>query len=93
MHRPIDRDGSFHDRGRALEAFAQPGFAASMRSFPVDKVRVRGFGEIALIHAENDFEPKDGRSGINRYTDTWHKQQDGNWRCVTAHITTFKAVS
>lgn len=63
-----------------------------MRSFPVHKVRVRGFGEIALIHAENDFEPKDGRSGINRYTDIGHKRPDGHWRCVATHINTFKAV-
>lgn len=48
-----------------------------MRSFPVHKVRVRGFGEIALIHAENDFEPKDGRSGINCHTDIGHERPDG----------------
>ncbi len=89
----INSDGSFHDRARALAEFAKPVFATSIRSFPVDKVRVRRFDDVALIHAENDFELKDGRKGINRYTDIWHKQPDGRWRCVAAHITTFKAVS
>lgn len=89
----INSDGSFHDRARALAEFAKPVFATSIRSFPVDKVRVRRFDDIALIHAENDFELKDGRTGINRYTDIWHKQPDGRWRCVAAHITTHKTVS
>lgn len=89
----INSDGSFHDRARALAEFAKPVFATSIRSFPVDKVRVRRFDDVALIHAENDFELKDGRKGINRYTDIWHKQPDGRWRCVAAHITTHKAVA
>lgn len=89
----INSDGSFHDRARALAEFAKPVFATSIRSFPVDKVRVRRFDDIALIHAENDFELKDGRKGINRYTDIWHKQPDGRWRCVAAHITTHKAAN
>lgn len=89
----INSDGSLHDRARALAEFAKPVFATSIRSFPVDKVRVRRFDDVALIHAENDFELKDGRKGINRYTDIWHRQADGRWRCVAAHITTHKAVA
>jgi uncharacterized protein (TIGR02246 family) len=86
-------DGSLHDRARALEEFAKPVFATSIRSFPVDNVRVRRFDKVALIHAENDYVLKDGRTGINRYTDIWHQQADGRWRCVAAHITTFKPVA
>ncbi len=88
----INSDGSFHDRARALVEFAKPVFATSIRSFPVDKVRVRRFDDVALIHAENNYELKDGRKGINRYTDIWHKARDGRWMCVAAHITTFKVV-
>lgn len=83
----INGDGSLHDRAEALTEFAQPTFAEHMRSFPVGKVRIRRFDDIALIHAENDYELRDGRKGVSRYTDIWRKQEDGRWRCIAAHIT------
>ena len=83
-------DGSFHDRAAALANFAKPSFATHMKSFPVDKVNIRRFDEVALIHAENAYELKDGRKGVSRYTDIWHKQ-NGQWRCIAAHITVHKA--
>lgn len=86
----VNSDGSRHDRSRALQEFAKPSYAEHMKSFPVGKVKIRRFGDVALIHAENAFELKDGRKGINRYTDIWQKQQDGSWRCLAANITTFK---
>lgn len=86
----VQSDGSLHDRAAALERFARPTFATSMRSFPVDRVKVRRFDDVALIHAENAYELLDGRRGISRYTDIWH-QRDGRWRCVAAHITPHNA--
>lgn len=86
----VNNDGSYHDRARALAEFAEPYFATYMRSFPVDKVRIRRFGDVALIHAENAYERKDRRRGVNRYTDVWRKQADGRWLCIAAHITTHK---
>jgi ketosteroid isomerase-like protein len=83
-------DGSFHDRAGALADFAKPTFAQIMKAFPVDNVRIRRFGDVALISAENAYERKDGRKGENRYTDIWLKQ-DGQWRCIQAHITVYKA--
>ena len=86
----ISSDGSFHDRAAALANFAKPTFATHMKSFPVDRVTVRRFGDVALIHAENAYELKDGRKGVSRYTDIWHKR-DGRWLCIAAHITAYKA--
>jgi ketosteroid isomerase-like protein len=86
----INSDGSFHDRARGLAEFAKPVFATSMRSFPVDKVRIRRFDDVALAHAENAYQRKDGLKGVNRYTDIWRRQADGSWRCLAAHITTHK---
>jgi hypothetical protein len=83
-------DGSFHDRAAALADFAQPYFATHLKSFPVDDVSIRRYGDLALISAENVYELKDGRRGANRYTDLWLKQ-DGKWRCIAAHITVHKA--
>jgi ketosteroid isomerase-like protein len=86
----VSGDGSFHDRAAALANFAKPSFAAYMKSFPVDKVTIRRFDDVALINAENAYEMKDGRTGVSRYTDIWHKK-DGRWRCIAAHITVHKA--
>jgi uncharacterized protein (TIGR02246 family) len=87
----VSGDGSFNDRAKALENFAKPTFATQMKSFPVDDVRIRRFDDVAIIHAENSYELKDGRKGVSRYTDIWVKQPDGRWKCVAAHITTHKA--
>lgn len=87
----VNSDGSFDDRARALEEFALPVFAQHLAAFPVGQVRVRALGDVAFIHAENDYLRKDGKRGINRYTDVWHRQPEGGWRCVSAHITTFRA--
>ena len=86
----VSGDGSFHDRAAALANFAKPSFAMHMKSFPVDKVTIRRFDDVALIHAENAYETKDGRKGVSRYTDIWHKH-NGQWRCIAAHITAHKA--
>ena len=86
----INGDGSIGDKAAALANFAKPTFATSMASFPVGKVNIRRFDDVALIHAENDYALKDGRTGISRYTDIWHKR-DGRWVCVAAHITVHRA--
>jgi uncharacterized protein (TIGR02246 family) len=86
----VSGDGSLQDRAAALAHFARPTFATSIRSFPVGKVTVRRFHDVALIHAENAYELKDGRKGVSRYTDIWHKQ-DGRWLCIAAHITVHQA--
>ena len=86
----VSGDGSLQDRAAALAHFAQPTFATSIRSFPVDKVTVRRFHDVALIHAENAYELKDGRQGVSRYTDIWHKK-NGRWFCIAAHITVHRA--
>ena len=82
----VQGDGTRSDRAAALARFAQPSYALHMRAFPVDRVTVRRFGEVALIHAENAYTLKDGREGVSRYTDIWHRQR-GGWKCVSAHIT------
>jgi ketosteroid isomerase-like protein len=90
--RVFSGDGSHNDRATALANFAKPTFATSMKSFPVDDVRIRRFGDIAIIHAENSYELKDGRKGVSRYTDVWRKK-DGRWLCILAHINVYKAPS
>ncbi|MCW5659095.1 MAG: nuclear transport factor 2 family protein [Burkholderiaceae bacterium] len=88
----VSSDGSLNDRAAALQRFAQPTFATAMRSFPVGRVQVRRFHDVALIHAENAYELKDGRKGVSRYTDIWHKR-GGRWFCIAAHITAHRTPS
>ncbi len=88
----VNGDGSLHDRARALSEFAKDSYAAHMKSFPVDQVRIRRFGDVALIYAENAYELKDGRRGVSRYTDIWAKEE-GRWQCLAAHITPHVAPS
>jgi hypothetical protein len=85
-YRVVSGDGSLQDRAAALVDFARPVFAESIAAFPLDKVRINRIGELAMIHAENAYTLKDGRRGINRYTDIWIKRA-GRWWCVAAHIT------
>jgi ketosteroid isomerase-like protein len=87
----VQSDGTLSERGAALARFALRDFEANMREFPVGRVRVRRFGELALIHAENAYTLKDGRRGISRYTDIWHRGREGRWQCVAAHITPHRA--
>ena len=89
-YRVFSGDGSHNDRAMALANFAQPTFATRMKSFPVGKVQIRRFGDIALIHAENAYELKDGRRGVSRYTDVWQKKE-GRWLCILAHINVHQA--
>ena len=89
----VSSDGALHDRASALARFARPTFATTMKSFPVGNVQVRRFGPVALIHAENAYEMKDGRRGVSRYTDIWHQAGGvgGRWLCIAAHITELAA--
>lgn len=86
----VSGDGGQWDRAAALSHFSQPTFATSMLSFPVDRVTVRRFHDVALIHAENAYELKDGRTGVSRYTDIWQKR-DGRWLCIAAHVSVHSA--
>jgi ketosteroid isomerase-like protein len=87
----ISSDGSVSDRAKALADFSKPTFATNLRDFPVGDVRIRRFDDIAIIHAENAYTLKDGRKGVSRYTDIWHKQANGRWLCIAAHINIHKA--
>jgi hypothetical protein len=83
-------DGTFHDKGSLLVAASHP--VTTMQSFPTVQVAIRRFGAVALIHAENPYERKDGLKGVNRYTDIWYKQA-GRWTCIAAHVTRHKLPS
>ena len=76
-------DGAVLDKAQFLDVTAG---ARSLRHLSADDVRIRLFGDVAIIHAATYYETMPGAQGRGRYTDTWSKR-DGQWRCVAAHVT------
>lgn len=75
-------DGSLADRAAFLKRIAQP---AGVSGLAPHDVRIRLFGDFAVIHAATRYTKADGAPGAGRYTDIWAKR-DGRWVCVAAHV-------
>ena len=78
-------DGSLVDRAAFLERMARPYSGSNPEA--VD-VRIRFFGDIALIHAGFKYRKPDGQMGAGRYTDAYARRE-GRWVCVSAHFNRF----
>ena len=76
-------DGSVLDKTQFLELTAGP---RSLRYLGATDIRIRLFGDVAIIHAATTFTTMEGREGRGRYTDVWAKR-DGVWLAVAAHVT------
>ena len=76
-------DGSVLDKAQFLDLTAGP---RSLRYLGATDIRIRLFGDVAIIHAATTFTTMEGREGRGRYTDVWAKR-DGVWRAVAAHVT------
>jgi ketosteroid isomerase-like protein len=78
-------DGSIADRAAFLARIARPYPGSNLEA--VD-VRIRLFGELALVHAGFRYRKPDGQTGSGRYTDAYARRQ-GRWLCVSAHFNRF----
>lgn len=76
-------DGSLVDRAGFLAQIARP---IAVSGFDVEDVRIRLFGDMAIIHGRTLYRKADGQPGAGRYTDAWSRS-NGQWRCVAAHVT------
>ena len=76
-------DGSLVDREGFLAQIAGPALIANLEAHDV---RVRIFGDVAIIHARTTYARPDGQAGSGRYTDVW-AHLGGRWLCVSAHVT------
>jgi ketosteroid isomerase-like protein len=76
-------DGSLVDREGFLAQIARPALIANLEAHDV---RVRIFGDVAIIHARTTYARPDGQAGSGRYTDVWARL-GGRWLCVSAHVT------
>jgi hypothetical protein len=78
-------DGSLVDRTEFLARMARPNPGSNLEA--VD-VRIRFFGELALIHSGFKYKKSDGQMGSGRYTDVYARRE-GRWVCVSAHFNRF----
>jgi len=76
-------DGSLVDRAGFLARMTRPYPGSNLEA---RDVRIRLFGDIALIHAGFRDTKPDGRVGEGRYTDIWARR-GGRWLCISAHFT------
>lgn len=75
-------DGGLVDKAAFLEQIAPP---SAVPDLTCHDVRVRIFGDTAIIHARTSFTNSAGGRGDGRYTDIWWRGS-GRWLCVAAHV-------
>ena len=76
-------DGSLVDRAAFLQQTAQPVSISGLE--PAD-VKIRLYGDVAIIHAQTIYKAPDGAMKSGRYTDVWARQ-NGSWLAISAHVT------
>lgn len=76
-------DGTLIDKRAFL---AQIGRPATITNLAAEDVRIRLFGDTAIIHGRTTYNHADGRAAAGRYTDVWVRRA-GDWLCVSAHVT------
>jgi ketosteroid isomerase-like protein len=76
-------DGSLVDKKQFLSQTVRP---VTISGLSVQEVRVRIFGDVAIIDARTSYNTADGEQRNGRYTDVW-TSRDGRWLAVSAHVT------
>jgi len=76
-------DGSLSDRAQFLTQVAKPCAVAGLQA---DDIRIKVFGDVAIIHGRTTFTKADRKPGAGRYTDVYVRER-GRWLCVAAHVT------
>ncbi|MCI4326924.1 MAG: nuclear transport factor 2 family protein [Thermoplasmata archaeon] len=79
----IESDGSVLDKSEFVRSAAK---GPDVTSYRLEKVRVRFYGEVALVQATGKWVNKDGRTGLSRYIDVYVRDPTG-WRTVSAQVT------
>jgi len=76
-------DASLVDRAGFLKQTAQP---VTISGLEARDVKIRLFGDVAIIHARTRYKTADGQEKSGRYTDVWARQ-NGSWLAVSVHVT------
>jgi ketosteroid isomerase-like protein len=79
----IEANGSVLDKDQFLQKTAEgPGLA----DYRLAQVRIRIFGDVALVHGMGRFRRQDATTGISRYTDIYLRV-GSEWKAISAQIT------
>jgi ketosteroid isomerase-like protein len=76
-------DGSLVGKQEFLAQTARP---VSISGLAADDVRVRFFGDVAIIHGRTSYKTASGERRHGRYTDVYARR-GGKWLAVSAHVT------
>lgn len=76
-------DGSLVDRAGFLAQAARP---VPITWLEANDVKIRLYGEVAVIHGRTSYKTADGQVRSGRYTDVWARE-NGAWLAVSAHVT------
>lgn len=76
-------DGTLVDRREFLLQTARP---VTISGLEASDVKIRRYGDVAIIHARTTYKTADGEAKSGRYTDVWARR-NGEWRAVSAHVT------
>jgi ketosteroid isomerase-like protein len=79
----IDSEGTVLDKEAFLRHTSRGPYVSNYR---LEDVKVRIYGETALVSATGLFSRKDGAPGMCRYTDVYVRTAD-DWKVVSAQIT------
>ena len=79
----IESDGSTLGRDEFLREAAR---GPDVATYTLAEVRVRVYGNTALVQATGRFRRHDGTEGTSRYTDVY-VIREGRWKAVSAQIT------
>jgi ketosteroid isomerase-like protein len=79
----IDSEGAVFDKEAFLQHTSRGPYVAN---YKLEDVKVRIYGETALVQATGYFTRKDGTPGMCRYTDVYVRA-GSDWKVVSAQIT------
>jgi ketosteroid isomerase-like protein len=79
----IESDGSIRNKTAFVRKITD---GPAFRTYRLDEVQVRVYGEVALVRATGTFTRRDGKTGASRYTDVYVRA-NRDWRVVSAQVT------
>jgi ketosteroid isomerase-like protein len=79
----IESDGTLLGKEEFLRGAAR---GPDVATYTLEDVRIRMYGDVALVHATGSFTRRDGSRGTSRYTDVY-ALRNGRWRAISAQIT------
>jgi hypothetical protein len=79
----IESNGSLLDKAQFLEKTAE---GPDLADYRLTQVRVRIYGDVALVHGQGLFKRRDATTGTSRYTDVYLRV-GSDWKAISAQDT------